>query len=99
MTEYLTRWAEVTPVKDCNAEKATHFLFEQVITGFGCPRALMSDQGTHFINNTIRVMLEEFEVYHQRSTPYHPQTNGTVEIFNKILENAFTKICNVNMDD
>jgi hypothetical protein len=44
-------------------------------------------------------MNEEFEVYHQKSTPYHHKANGTVESFNKILENALTKICNINMDD
>jgi hypothetical protein len=59
----------------------------------------MSDQGTHFINNTIKSMTEDFEVYHQKSTPYHPQENETVEAFNKILKNALTKIYNVNKDD
>jgi len=59
----------------------------------------MSDQRTHFINNTIHAMLEEFEIHHQKSIPYHPQANGTMEVFTKILENALTKIRNVNKDD
>jgi transposase InsO family protein len=77
-TKYLTRWTEAIPVKDWNTKTTTHLLFKQVITRFGCPRILMSDQGTHFIDNTIKAMTEEFEVYHQKSTPYHPQANGTV---------------------
>jgi hypothetical protein len=70
--KYLTRWAEIAPLKVCNAKTTTHFLFEQVITIFGCPRILMSDQGTRFINSTIKAMTEEFEIHHQKSTACHP---------------------------
>ena len=58
----------------------------------------MSDQGTHFINKTIEALTHNFEFYHQKITPYHPQANGTVKAFNKILETMVTKICSVNID-
>jgi transposase InsO family protein len=97
--EYLTRWAEARAIKDCSETRNTHFIFDDIITRFGCPKILMSDQVTHFINKTVEALTEEFVVHHQKSTPYHPQANGTVESFNKILETTLTKICSVNRDD
>ena len=34
-------------------------------------------------------------IHHQTSTSYQPQTNGTIEAFNKVLDNALRKVCNV----
>jgi hypothetical protein len=44
ITEYLTRWAEAREVKDCSEATASCFIFDDIITRFGCPKILMSDQ-------------------------------------------------------
>ena len=78
---------------------ATMFLFDHVVTRFGYPRALIRDKGTHFVNIVIEKMIEEFQIQHKKTPTYHPQDNGIIESFNKILEHALTKICNANRDD
>jgi hypothetical protein len=70
--KYLTRWANTRAVKDCSETIAVRFIFDDIITRFGCPKIFMSDQGTHFINKTVEAINEEFAVCHEKSTPYHP---------------------------
>jgi transposase InsO family protein len=62
--EYLIRWAKARAVKDYSETTAARFIFDDIITRFGCPKTLMSDQGTHFINNTVETLNEEFLVLH-----------------------------------
>jgi hypothetical protein len=69
---YLTQWAKATLVIDCSIATVVQFIFENILTRFGCPRILMSDQGKHVLNQTIQLLTEEFHIYHQKSTPYHP---------------------------
>jgi len=41
-----------------------NFSFEYALTRFGCSNLLMSDHGTHFLNEMISVLTEEFRFYH-----------------------------------
>ena len=99
MTDYLTRWAEAMPIKDCIVAMTTKFLFENVVTRFRGPNILIIDQGTHFVNQLIEQPTEEFQIQHKRTTLNHPQSNGVVEEINKIMENVLRKVCNARRDD
>jgi hypothetical protein len=46
--EYVTKWAEAIATKNDDADTVARFLYENIITRFGCPKELVSDRGTHF---------------------------------------------------
>eukprot|EP00253_Pinus_taeda_P007316 PITA_07316 len=62
MTDYMTRWDEAQPIKDCSIDIIAQFIFECKLTRFGYPKILMSDRGSHFLNNIIEALTEEFQV-------------------------------------
>lgn len=90
-TEYVTKWVEAVATKKDDAQTVANFIYENIITIFGCPKEIVSDRGTHFINETIERMLKDYFIKHRKSTPYHPRANGQTEITNGILCKIITK--------
>ncbi|RDX87057.1 hypothetical protein CR513_31513, partial [Mucuna pruriens] len=66
---------------------------------FCVPKALISDQGTHFCNRVISSLLEKYGVIHIIVTQYHPQTNGQAEVFNREIKETLQKMVNPNQKD
>ena len=90
---------EARALKDNTAKSTAKFLFEEIITKFGCPLEFISDQRSHFINDTIKVLTQEFIILHQYSTTYYPQANGHAKSTNKVINIVLTKIINANRTD
>jgi hypothetical protein len=98
-TEYLTKWAEAKAVKKADAKQTAIFLYENIISRFGCPKILISDRDSHFLNPVIREMTQLFQINHRKTTPYHPQTNGQTERVNQTLIRILWKIVNESKRD
>ncbi|KAF7822062.1 reverse transcriptase [Senna tora] len=52
---------------------------------FGLPKRILSDNGTPFVNKIVSNMLAQFNIIHDRSSPYYPKGNGQAKATNKSL--------------
>jgi transposase InsO family protein len=82
----MTKWVEVKALQDNITRCILKFLKENTITRFGCVTHLVSDQGSHFINSYIKLLVQEFMITHHKSTIYYPQGNGQAKSTNKTLK-------------
>ena len=92
VTDYLTKWPEAKAMKEATAENVVQFIYKRIICQHGCPKIILSDRGTHFRNKLVDGLCEKFEIKHKLSSPYHPQTNGLVERFNRTLCESLAKV-------
>ena len=53
---------------------------------FGTPKILQTDNGGEFKNNDLENFCEENNIKLIHSSPYHPQTNGSVEATHKEIQ-------------
>ena len=97
--DYLTKWVEAKAVKVANKKTTALFLFENVFSRFGVPRVLVSDRGTHFLNDLIEELTTTYGIDHRKTTPYHPQTNGLAERVNQTIVRILRKTIHDNKRD
>ncbi|CAG8628114.1 3937_t:CDS:2, partial [Diversispora eburnea] len=83
--DYFTKWSEAKAIKEATAIETAKFLYETIICQYGTPSIILSNRGTHFVNETIKLMKEEVGFRHKLSSAYHPQINELTEQFNGTL--------------
>jgi hypothetical protein len=52
------------------------FLYEFILTRFGCPLTIVIDQDVHFINDVVNHSTYHFILKHVIFTTYYSQGNG-----------------------
>ncbi len=75
------------------------FLYDHILTRYGCPLTIIINQGTHFINDVILYLINHFILNHTNSIVYYPQGNGQVESISKKIGTLLTKLVNENHND
>ena len=97
--DYVSKWVEAIPTRTNDAKVVAQFLRSNTFSRFGTPRALITDNGTHFCNKVIDKVLQKYGVRHRTSLAYHPQSNGQAEVSNREIKYILEKTVNSSKKD
>jgi len=74
--DYVSKWVEAKATRTNDSKVVVNFVRSIIFCRFGVPKAIISDQGSHFCNRSLASLPKKYGVVHRVATAYHPQTNG-----------------------
>lgn len=83
-----SRWPEAIPLNDIRADTVAKAFCNEWVARFGVPKSIVTDQGAQF-ESLLLVELSKFLGFKRnRTTAYHPQSNGFLERWHRTLKAA-----------
>lgn len=85
LSDYASRYVMTFPMAGQTAQTVANILVNGVISRYGAPNHILTDQGSNFLSQLVQDICKLFKVKQMNTTAYHPQTDGLVERFNRTL--------------
>ena len=89
--DYFTKWAEAKALANIRDIDVKKFVWKNIITRFGVPNSLVSDNGLQFDSKAFRAFCSDLGIKNKYSTPAYPQSNGQAEAVNKMILNGLKR--------
>ena len=89
--DQFTKYVNLFPLQDQTAHTVAKCLFDKYICEHGIPEFLHTDQGRQFDCALIHTLCKLVGINKTRTSPYHPQSDGLVERFNRSLKDQLSK--------
>ena len=90
--DYFTKWVETKPLANIRDVDIKRFIWKNIVTRFGVPYMLISDNGLQFDSKAFRKYCSDLGIKNKYSTLAYPQGNGKAKAVNKVIVNGLKKI-------
>ena len=80
------RYTRAYVTKDWKASTVAKTLYKGLISFFGAPKRILTDQGKAFTTEVMEQLCSQFGISQLITTAYHPQGNSQVERAHRPLE-------------
>ena len=99
VVDYVSKWVEAIACPRNDASTMIKFIQRNILSRFGAPRTIISNEGNHFANKVFEKIMSRYGIRHVMGLAYDPQSNGQVEIFNKEIKKILEKTINSSRKD
>ena len=89
--DYFTKWVEAKPLANIRDVDSKRFFWRNIVTRFGVPRTLISDNKLQFDSRAFRRYCFELGIANRYSTLAYPQGNEQAKTSNKVIVNGLKK--------
>ena len=96
-----TRYVEAIPIPDQTAETCARVYATKIITRHDSGSKLITDQGRTFMSSFFQETCKILVIRKVNTTSYHPESNGMVERFHRMLHTGlshYINAANMNWD-
>ncbi|XP_064966400.1 uncharacterized protein LOC135675135 [Musa acuminata AAA Group] len=83
--DYFTKWVEAEPLATITEHQVEKFVWKNLVTRFGLPKAIITDNGPQFAGRRFREFCADHGIQPRFSSVAHPQTNGLAEVTNRSI--------------
>ena len=86
--DHFSKYTWAIPIRNKESITVRNAIVQVLIHGY--QELIQSDNGKEFTNKTLNVYLEGIYVKHLYGSPYHPQSQGAIEAFNKTVQKSLS---------
>ena len=81
----LTKYSLGIPLVSFTSEEIAETFFKNFICQYGCPKAILTDQGSSFIRSVMKKFARSFNIEQYKTSAFHLQSNGSLERSHHVL--------------
>jgi hypothetical protein len=93
MTDALTKYVELVPLPNKEADTVANAIFDKWYCHFGAPLDIVTDQGKEFCAKLSNELFTRLGTNHLTMSPHHPQSNSQAEVANKMIAKYLASFC------
>lgn len=92
----LSKFAWAVPMYNHEANTVAHHFVTQFVCLHGLPQTLVTDCGTEFLSKVFKEVCTQLKIKQTSTSPYHPQSNGSLERSHRTLGEYLRSFANKN---